>query len=97
MTIGIWRWVQLMYDVSANPWEMRYKPESQAVVANTGAASASNLNPGLVALGETGGVGEATTQYFGHVKIGIAANDDDWWDTPSGAQPSARWLSAVGW
>lgn len=97
MDIGTWRWVQLMYDVSANPWELRYRNSTGTVVSGTGAAAASNLNPGTVTLGETGGVGSATTQYFAHVKVGTAATDDDWWDMPTQVLGHIGSISGVGW
>lgn len=83
-----WTWCQVMYDVSANPWELRSKVGS-TVVSTTGAAAASNLNPGLFLLGNTAG-GSAYTVYFGHMKAGVAATDDDWWDAPLPARGYQR-------
>lgn len=86
-----WQWCQVMYDVSANPWEIRGKIAADPVVSNTGAAAASTLDPGIFLLGNTAG-GNTLTVYFGHIKMGVAADDDDWWPEPS----SGSSLSLLG-
>lgn len=81
LSTDTWYWCQIMFDKSANPWELRAKINS-TVISTTGAAAASNMNTGNWLLGNTAG-GEALTVYYGHAKMGSAASDDDWWDTPT--------------
>lgn len=98
--INTWYWLQLMLDVSANPWELRFKV-SGTVISTTGAAAASNLDPGIFLLGNTVG-GSALTQYYAHAKAGVAVDDNDWWDAPAGATasddpPMHRLGMSAGW
>jgi hypothetical protein len=91
VAIDTWHWLQIMYDVSANPWEMRLNVNG-TVGSGTGAAAASNLNPGIFLLGNTAG-GNAYTVYFGHPKAGVAADDNDWWAVPSAVETQSYYAS----
>lgn len=79
--LNTWYWTQVMYDVSANPWEVRLNANG-TVVANTGAAAASNLDAGNFTIGNTG-IGDTITVYYGHIMMGVAADDNDWFAQPS--------------
>lgn len=84
LSLNTWYWTQLMADVSANPWELRFKLGS-TVIQTTGAAAASNLNNGNFLLGNTSG--ESLTFYYANPMMGVAADDDDWWGQPFGFVP----------
>lgn len=94
-----WYWTQLMADVSANPWELKLNIGG-TVTTTTGAAAASNLNPGIFLLGNTTG-GDAITVYHGHAKMGVASDDNDWFAEPppptaGGATAGRMLLLGVG-
>lgn len=100
LVVDTWYWCQIMFDVSANPWEIRGKVDNYTVISNTGAATATNLNPGNFLLGNTSG-GEALTVYYSHAKMGVATDDNDWWTAPTGVTldtclPDAD-VTTTGW
>lgn len=93
--IQTWVWCQVMFDVSANPWQLQGNAHS-TVASTTGAATATNLNPGVFLLGNTVG-GDTLTVYYGHVKAGVAVDDNDWWSEPTATlSGNTSMLSFIG-
>lgn len=82
-----WYWSQIMVDISANPWEVRGKIDG-AEWSGTGAAAGSTIpSSGYVKIGTD--LTNTYTVYVGHLKIGTASSDSDWWPEPAAVTTSS--------
>ena len=88
--IQTWVWVELMVDVSANPWLLGVQVDGASETWITNASAATNLNSGHLHIGPTGST--TLTAYYGLPHYAIPTTDYGW----MGAQTWPWALSYVG-
>jgi len=80
LSTGTWYWVELMLDVSANPWEFR-AIIGATTLSTTGALAASDGGNGFVLLGTNRA--DTITCYYSYLHYGTATGDTDWFGEQS--------------
>lgn len=95
LSLDTWYWMQMMFDKTADPWELRGNIEGFSVWNTTATATAGTFpSTAYVKIG-TDLTTNTYTMYVGYLKIGTAASDDDWWEEPSG--DIGKRVEALSW